>query len=75
MKFVRNPLKFFLGGCAFGFALGFVRYFNQWVYFSAFPNELDSIGMALIGTYLVYESLRKVRPLSAEFLEIPDIET
>lgn len=74
MKLIGNPLKFFLGGCAFGIAFGFVRYFNHWVYFDAFPNILDSIVMSLIGSYLVYESLRRSRMPAGFVPEVPDIE-
>lgn len=57
---VQNPLQFFLGGCALAWALGFIRYFGHWVYFPVLPNILDSLGMALIGTYLLYHAF--VRP-------------
>jgi anaerobic C4-dicarboxylate transporter len=53
---VRNPLQFFLGASAFAWALSFVRYLGHWVLFPTFPNILDSIGMALIGTYLLYHA-------------------
>jgi hypothetical protein len=59
MKFayVRRPLAFVLGISAFAWAFGFARYFDHWVFFSAFPNVLDSIGMSLIGVYLLYQAL------------------
>jgi len=59
MKFayIRNPLAFFLGVCAIAWAIGFARYFDHWVFFSAFPNVLDSIGLSLVGSYLLYEAL------------------
>jgi hypothetical protein len=57
---IRNPLQFFLGGCALAWALGFIRYFGHWVYFPVFPNIFDSLGMAFIGMYLLYHAF--VRP-------------
>jgi hypothetical protein len=56
---IRNPLQLFLGGCALAWALGFIRYFGHWVYFPVFPNILDSLGMALVGTYLLYHALER----------------
>jgi hypothetical protein len=59
MKFayIRRPLAFFLGIIAIAWAIGFARYFDHWVFFPAFPNILDSLGMSLIGIYLLYEAL------------------
>lgn len=65
MKFayIQRPLAFILGICAFAWAIGFARYFGHWVFFSAFPNVLDSLGMSLVGAYLLYEALgRSQRP-------------
>jgi hypothetical protein len=42
-------------------ALGFLRYFDQWVYFPLFPNILDSATMAFIGIFLLWDVLKKVR--------------
>jgi hypothetical protein len=61
--YIQNPLAFFLGVSAFAWAIGFARYFDHWVFFSAFPNILDSVGMSLIGVYLLYQALRKSRRL------------
>lgn len=52
-------MAFVLGISAFAWAIGFARYFDHWVFFSAFPNILDSVGMSLVGTYLLYEALGK----------------
>jgi len=59
--YIEKPLAFFLGVCAFAWAIGFARYFDHWVYFSAFPNILDSLGMSLVGVYLLSEALSKKR--------------
>jgi hypothetical protein len=56
-----DPIRFFLGGLAIGLAFGFPRYFGHWVYFPYFPNVLDSATMAIIGAFLLYDVLRKVR--------------
>ena len=66
MKFayIQNPLAFFLGGCAIAWAIGFARYFGHWVFFSAFPNVLDSIGLSLVGIYLLYQALGRSRTLA-----------
>lgn len=72
---IKSALKFFLGGCAFGFAFGSMRYFDQWLHFPAFPNVLDSIGMALIGTCLMYESLKPTKDPFGFIPEVSDIET
>lgn len=67
MKFayIQKPLPFFLGVCAIAWAIGFVRYFDHWVFFSAFPNILDSLGMSLVGVYLLYLALRNQSLASA----------
>jgi len=62
--YIRRPLAFVLGISAFAWAIGFARYFDHWVFFSAFPNILDSLGMSLVGTYLLYEALGKRRRLT-----------
>ena len=61
MKFayIQRPLAFVLAICAFAWALGFARYFDHWVYFPAFPNIFDSLGISLVGVYLLYEALGK----------------
>ena len=61
MKFayIQSPLAFVLGISAFAWAIGFARYFDHWVFFSAFPNALDSLGMGLAGAYLLYEALNR----------------
>jgi hypothetical protein len=66
MKFayIQRPAAFFLGICAFAWAIGFARYFDHWVFFSAFPNIFDSIGMSLIGVYLLYGAFSKSHPLA-----------
>ncbi|HYB07593.1 MAG TPA: hypothetical protein VEB87_05515 [Nitrososphaerales archaeon] len=56
-----DPIRFFLGFLAVGLALGFLRYFDQWVYFPLFPNILDSATMAFIGIFLLWDVLKKVR--------------
>jgi len=65
MKFayIQKPLAFFLGICAFAWAIGFARYFDHWVFFSDFPNIFDSIGMSVVAIYLLYEAFSKSRPL------------
>jgi hypothetical protein len=50
-----------LGIVALGLSLGFLRYFDQWVYFPWFPNILDSATMALVGSVLLYDVIRTVR--------------
>jgi hypothetical protein len=50
--------RFFLGAVSVAWAVGFARYFDRWVYFPAFPNVLDSLGMALVGGFLFWESYR-----------------
>ena len=66
MKFshIQRPLAFVLAICAFAWALGFARYFDRWVYFPAFPNILDSLGISLIGIYLLYGALSKSHHLA-----------
>ena len=61
MKFayIEKPIPFFLGACAFAWAFGFIRYFDHWVFFSTFPNVLDSLGMSLVGVYLFFLALQK----------------
>jgi len=54
--FIRRPLGFVLGVSAFAWGAGFARYFDRWVFFPAFPNILDTIGMSLVGVYLLYVS-------------------
>ena len=49
MKFLLNPVKFFLGVASIAWALGFIRYFNHWVYFPIFPNILDSLCVECLG--------------------------
>ncbi|MGP8056657.1 MAG: hypothetical protein ACLP9K_03530 [Nitrososphaerales archaeon] len=62
--YIKRPLAFVLGISAFAWAIGFARYFDHWVFFSAFPNILDSLGMSLVGVYLLYQALGKSRPLA-----------
>ncbi len=50
--------KYSVTGFSEAFALGFYRYIGHSVEFPAFPNLLDSIGMGLIGSYLVVDALR-----------------
>ena len=66
MKFayIQRPLAFVLAICAFAWALGFARYFDHWVYFPAFPNILDSLGISLIGIYLLYVAMNKSHHLA-----------
>ena len=66
MKFayIRSPLAFVLAICAFAWAIGFAKFFDHWVFFPAFPNILDSLGISLIGIYLLYVALGKSRPLA-----------
>lgn len=66
MKFayIQSPLAFVLGISALAWAIGFARYFGHWVFFPAFPNILDSLGMSLVGVYLLYEALGKSRPFA-----------
>jgi hypothetical protein len=45
--------KFFLGLASAAFTIGFPRYFNNTVEFLAFPDVLDSLGMIIIGAYIV----------------------
>jgi hypothetical protein len=63
MKFahIQNPMAFFLSGIAFAWAIGFARYFDHWVFFPAFPNILDSLGLSVVGVYLLYKALGKSR--------------
>ena len=64
MKFayIQNPLAFLLSGIAFAWAIGFARYFDRWVFFPIFPNVLDSLGLSVVGAYLLYKALDKSRP-------------
>ena len=66
MKFayIQRPLAFVLAICAFAWALGFARYFDHWVYFPAFPNIFDSLGISLIGIYLLYVALSRSHHLA-----------
>jgi hypothetical protein len=66
MKFayIQRPVAFVLGICAFAWAIGFARYFDHWVFFSAFPNVFDSLGMSLVGAYLLYEALGRSHRLA-----------
>lgn len=66
MKFayIQSPLAFVLGISAFAWAIGFARYFGHWVLFSTFPNVLDSLGMSLVGVYLLYEALGRSHRLA-----------
>jgi hypothetical protein len=61
MKFayIQRPLAFILGISAFVWAIDFAQYFDHRVFFSTFPNILDSLGMSLVGVYLLYEALGK----------------
>lgn len=59
MKYIGNPVKFFLGILAICWALAFVKYLGHWVYFPVFPNILDSVGMALVGVYLLYDCAKR----------------
>lgn len=61
MKFayIKRSLAFVLGISAFVWAIVFAMYFDHWVFFSAFPNILESLGMSLVGVYLLYEALGK----------------
>jgi hypothetical protein len=74
MKFayIQRPLAFVLGACALAWAIGFARYFDHWVFFSAFPNVLDSLGMGLAGAYLLYEALGKSHSLAKTSDAKPD---
>ncbi|MGD0396808.1 MAG: hypothetical protein ABSB26_07895 [Nitrososphaerales archaeon] len=65
MKFahIQRPLPFVLGISAFAWAIGFSRYFDHWVLFPTFPNILDSLGISLVGAYLLYLALGKSNPL------------
>ena len=54
-------MKFFLGMLAAGLAVAFPRYWNHWVYFPAFPNVLDSLAMALVGGYLLFECIKEAQ--------------
>ena len=62
--FIRNPLAFFLSGISFAWAIGFARYFDHWVFFPAFPNIFDSLGLSMVGAYLLYKALGKSRLLA-----------
>lgn len=64
LAYIQRPLAFFLGVCAFAWAIGFAKYFDHWVFFSAFPNIFDSIGMSLVGIYLLYEAFNKSHSLA-----------
>ena len=66
MKFayIQRPLAFLLGVCALAWAISFAGYFDHWVFFSAFPNVFDSLGMGLAGVYLLYEALSKSHHLA-----------
>jgi len=62
---IQRPTAFFLGICAFAWALGFAKYFGHWVFFPAFPNVFDSLGMSLTGVYLLYLAVSRGRnPIS-----------
>ena len=54
---IQNPVAFFLSGITFAWAVGFARYFDRWVFFPAFPNILDSLGLLAVGAYLLYKAL------------------
>jgi hypothetical protein len=56
-----DGFRFFLGVLAVCLSIGFLRYFNQWVYFPFFPNVLDSTIMAIVGFVLLYDVVNKVR--------------
>ena len=60
LVFIKSAKKFFLGGLALGLGIGFVRYFDHWVFFPTLPNILDSITMLVIGVFLLYESVKGV---------------
>ncbi|MGD0478346.1 MAG: hypothetical protein ABSB29_09315 [Nitrososphaerales archaeon] len=62
--YIQRPLAFVLGISAFGLAIGFAKYFDHWVFFSALPNALYSLGMSLVGVYLLYEALGKSHRLA-----------
>ncbi len=57
-SFLFDPIRFFFGVSAIAWAVGFARYFDHWVYFPVFPNILDSLGLAFIGVFLLYETWR-----------------
>jgi hypothetical protein len=60
-----DGFRFFLGVLAVCLSLGFIRYFDQWVYFPFFPNILDSTIMALVGFVLLYDVVKKVQRLNS----------
>lgn len=70
-KYIQRPLAFVLGISAFAWAIGFARYFDHWVFFPAFPNVFDSLGMSLVGAYLLYVALGK----SHSFANTSEVES
>jgi hypothetical protein len=63
-KYIQRPVAFILGVSAFAWAIGFARYFDHWVFFPAVPNVFDSLGMSLVGAYLLYEALGRSHRLA-----------
>ena len=51
------------------FAIAFPRYLDQVVLFPAFPDELDAIGMGLIGSYMIIRALKPEIHSLAEKIE------
>ena len=61
MKFalIKSPASVFLGVCIIAEGLGFMKFFNHWVYFPFFPNVLDSLVLIGAGAFFMIQSQRK----------------
>lgn len=62
---IKDKTLFFLGGCTIAWGIGFLRYLERWVFFPAFPNLLDVLGLIFVGSYLIVKSLDKRRSTTA----------
>ena len=53
-----DPVKVMLGTFTFAWAVGFARYLDAVVYFPAFPNILDVLGLMVVGGFLLFDSAK-----------------
>ena len=56
-----NVIRILLGGSSIGLALGFIKFWNRWVFFTVFPNILDVTLGVSIGCALIIEALWDVK--------------
>lgn len=57
-----------------GIALKFTTFFNQWVYFPAFPNMLDSAFLITAILYFAYTARKRLKITSKVYGYAPQIK-